>query len=239
MSIIAAVIASAVTSNGGGGGGGSPIPADINFNSDSGSWTGYGTTLGYSSTTASHDSYTYPDNSQGMVYTFTGNQEFWSPNLGNANAWTANLGSITIDYWFYPTAAGIQLLTEANSQQYQSYHYSVLEINSDLTIQARFWDGAAATSSNNIVLNQWNHIYWACDWNGGHYFSVNGVNTNTGLYYTRSGPGNTSEYFGIGYYDLTHLGNTGRFQGKIGALNIHDSVVASTFESTKAKYGIQ
>lgn len=226
-------------SGGGGGGGGGPVAADIYFDSDTGLWSGYGAALSGSTATATYGAYTYPDTSSGNVYTFTGTQSLYSPNLGNANAWTANLGTIAINLWFYPTANGIQVLSESDRQDVVTgYHYTVLEINSTGNVLARFWSGSTATSTNAVTLNQWNHVYWAADWIGGHYFDVNGVTTNTGLVYTRSSPGNTTEFFSIGDYDSTNMGNTGRFQGKIGKLNIHDSLVGSTFLATKAKYGL-
>lgn len=239
MSIAAAIIGSSVTS----GGGSSQVAADIYFNSDNmpNTWTGFGTTLsGQSSTAGISAGYTYPDSSVGNVYTFTGNEELWSPNLGNANSWTTYTNALTIDFWFYPTATGIQLLTEANSQSSPGYHYTVLELNDDRTISAKFWAGTLAGSSYEyqVTLNQWNHVYFYEDTQGGHVLQVNGNQTNGLPTYTRSGPGAGTEFFGIGYYDSTNMGNTGRFQGKIGALNIHDSVVPSTFLSTKSKYGL-
>lgn len=226
------------SNSGGGGGGGGPVAADIYFDSDTGLWTGYGTSLGASSGTLSYQAYTYPDTSAGYVYNFTGNEVLYSPNLGNDNAWTANGGAITVDMWFYPTANGVQILSETNGQNMNGYHYTVFELNSSGNVLARFYNGSTATSDNTVTLNQWNHVYWAADWQGGHYFEVNGVTTNTGLYYTRSGPGNTTEFFIIGEYDVTNMGNTGRFQGKVGKLNIHDSTQSSTFLSTKSKYGL-
>lgn len=235
-----AIIGTAFYSDGGGGGG-TPVAADILFDSNTALWTGYGTISSYSYTPnpPAYGSYTYPDTSVGNVYTFTGTESLYSPNVGNANAWTANLGTIVIDLWFYPTANGIQILSESDRQDVTTgYHYTVLEINSTGNVLAKFWAGTPATSNNTVTLNQWNHIYWAADWVGGHYFDVNGVTTNTGLTYTRTSPGNTTEFFSIGDYDITNMGNTGRFQGKIGLLNIHDSLVGSTFNATKAKYGL-
>lgn len=223
-------------SAGGGGGGGGPVAADILFDSDTGSWTGYGTTLGSSVGLLSYEAYTYPDTSTGNIYNFTGTQYLYSPNLGNPNAWTANLGTITVDLWFYPTANGIQVLSETNQTDMSNYHYTVLEINSTGNVLARFYNGPTATSDNTVTLNQWNHVYWAENWVGGHYFDVNGQTTNTGLTYNRSAP--STEFFSIGDYDITNMGNTGRFQGKVGKLNIHDSLVSSTFLATKAKYGL-
>lgn len=218
------------------GGGGGPVAADIYFDSDTGLWTGYGGSLGTSAGTLSYQAYTYPDTSSGNVYNFTGNESLFSPNLGNANAWTANGGTIVVDMWFYPTVNSIQVLSETNQQAIAGYYYTVLEINSSGNVLARFYNGATATSDNTVTLNQWNHVYWAADSQGGHYFDVNGVTTNTGLYYTRSSPGNTTEFFNIGDYNPTNMGNTGRFQGKIGVINIHDSIVASTYSATKSKY---
>lgn len=236
MSLLQAIVsASSISSSGGGG---SPVPADIYFSSDNNQWNGYGTSLSGANWTATYGSYTYPNTTIGNVFTFTGNEVLYSPNLGNPNAWAVNGGTITVDFWFYPTGNGMQLLSETNQQNMVGYHATVLEVDGFNYIKARFYNGSTGTSDNTITLNQWNHVYWAADSQGGHYLEVNGVGTNTGLYYTRQGPGNNSEFFAIGDYDSTNMGASGRFQGKFGALNIHDSLVSSTFMATKSKYGL-
>lgn len=189
-------------------------------------------------------SYTYPDGSNGHVYEFDGvNKYLFSPNLAQASSWPNN--SITIDYWFYPTSNGIQLLSECNSSEfvYLTYHYSVLEINNTNNIYAKFWDGPYLTSSNEVTLNQWNHIYFTENIQGDHDFKLNGIPTYNNPNYIRTKPTNPfslgdDEYFVIGYNDVTNMGNTNRFQGKVGLLKITNSVVVSTFGSTKTKFGL-
>lgn len=234
MSIIQAVIASEA------GAAPSPPPPqniDAQFYSDTNYWYALGGNQGsgdqYNINLAA---YTYPESTSGQVVEFNGtNSYIVSPNLKIGNGtWATN--SITIDFWFYPTAGGVQLLGEyAQSNVGIGYRYTMLEINQNLTIKAMFWDGAATTSTNSVVLNQWNHVYWTEDSQGGHTLIVNGINTNGNPVYTRTAP-SFGEYFAIGDSCVTNMGNTGRFQGKVGVLNIHDYVVPSTYETTKIRY---
>lgn len=252
MSIVSAIIGTAFSSTGGGGGGGGGTGVnDFTLYSDdpahgfggmsywwNSSLTGGGAYIPsiLSSPPPAWNSYVYPDSSNGHVYEFTGSQYLISANLTQV-AGTFPANTITIDYWFYPTANGIQLLTEQNDGTANpSWHYSVLEINTSNNILAKFWDGAYLTSGNTVNLNQWNHIWFTEDSQGGHSFELNGVPTNGNPNYVRTLPG--TEYFSIGYYDVTNMGNTGRFQGKVGLLKISDFVAASTFTSTKSRFGI-
>jgi hypothetical protein len=132
------------------------------------------------------------------------------------------------------------LLTELGQPQLSAdYHTTLLEISSAGNIKARFWQVGGGldqviTSSNAVVIDQWNHIYFAEDTNGAHTFALNGVAT-TGLpTYTRSPP--LTEYFAVGGSDTTNMGNTNGFQGKIGYLTIADYVNGSTYSGTVGRF---
>ena len=183
--------------------------------------------------------FTYLDFSYiGKTRDFTGTEWMASMNLGIGGAWQTNGTSISVNFWFYPTANGVQLLSECNNQGVdEGYHYTVLEMTSSNYIKARYYNGTPVTSTNTADLNQWNHVYWAEDTQGGHTFELNGVPTTGNPTYTRTAPSSDSEYFGIGFYDGTNMGNTGRFTGKVGWLTVSDYVAGSTYSSTAAKFG--
>jgi hypothetical protein len=192
----------------------------------------------FSDPAPTNPAYTYPDNSYtGKTYNFDGTTWMASTSLSIGGAWQSS--TITIDYWFYPTANGIQLLSECDHENVTSgYHASMLEINSSGYVKARFYGtgypSSAIVSSNTVDLNAWNHIYFTEDSIGVHSFELNGVPTTGNPTYTRIKP--VTEYFVIGFSDVTNLGSSGQFQGKIGYLNIHDYVVASTWTATNARF---
>lgn len=194
-----------------------------------------------SSPPPSWNSYTYPDASSGHTLDFDGTQHFFSPNLSQVGGTWGNV-SITIDFWFYPTSNDMQLLSEYGEQSLSSgYHYTILEIDSSGYVHAHFWNGAPFVSTNQVVLNQWNHIWFVENTVGNHFFRLNDVETTGLSQYYRSGPvpysaGN--EYFAIGLSDATNMVTSNRFQGKIGNLTINDYAELSTFTATKAKYGL-
>lgn len=195
-----------------------------------GGFSGFST---FSDPAPAWNSVTYVDTTTGHTFDFTGTQWLASMNLSVSGAWQSN--TITIDYWFYPTANSIQLLSECNYPDVTSgYHYSVLEINSSGNVKARFYNGTALTSNNSVQLNRWNHIWFTEDSQGGHSFELNGEPTNGNPNYTRIKP--SSEYFVIGEYDVTNMGNTGRFRGKVGYLEIHDYVAPSTYSNRASKF---
>ena len=187
----------------------------------------------FSVSAPTYNSITYPDTvTTGNTYDFTAGQYLISPTLVRAGAWMSTL--ISIDFWFYPTANGVQLLTELGQLQLSAdYHGTLLEIDSSSYVKARFWQvgGGLAqviTSSNTVNLNQWNHIYFVEDTNGAHTFALNGVAT-TGLpTYTRAMP-SPNIHYAVGGSDTTNMGSTGGFQGKIGILEIRDHVESSTY----------
>jgi hypothetical protein len=196
----------------------------------SGAWLAPST---FSGSAPAWNTITYPDGvTTGHTYDFTAGQYLISPTLVRAGAWATT--AISINFWFYPTANGVQLLTELGQSQISAgYHTTILEINSSSYVKARFWGATQViTSSNTINLNQWNHIYFAEDLTGAHTFALNGVAT-TGLpTYIRARPttaGADGIHYAIGGSDTTNMGNTSGFQGKIGILQIHDHVEASTY----------
>ena len=210
----------------------------FSWKGDSNWWTGWeaGGDSVFSDPAPANPNYDYPTYT-GKTRNFTGSQYMISPVLNTSGAWSSN--AIAIDFWFLPTANGVQLLSEVGSQTPDAgYQYSVLEINSNNTVSAHYYNGTPITSTNTVTLNQWNHIYFAEAANGSHTFELNGVAT-TGLpTYTRSGPGNTNEYFIVGATTATFLpnGNTGRFQGKIGWLTISDYPAGSTYSATVSNF---
>lgn len=226
-----------------------PGPTNRTFawTSDNNQWS-YGiSSIGastFSNPAPTNPAYTYPgDSSTGKTYNFDGTTWMASRNLGISGSWADN--SITVDYWFYPTANGVQLLSESNNPDVTSgYHYSMLEIDGSGYVTARLYNGtypaSTIVSSQPVDLNQWNHIYLTEDTQGGHSFELNGVGTGIqNPVYIRISPGASTEYFVVGTTDSTNLGSSGRFQGKLGLLQISDSVVASTYSTSVAKYRIQ
>lgn len=240
MPVIQAI--QAVVGRTAGGGGPPPPPPDPNhtfgYYVNPPNWVAFGGLQGSGTTSASVNSnYTFPDATIGSVLEFTGNEYYLSPNLGIGGAWT-NGTAMAVNIWFYPTSNSIQIISECNNQDFSDYHYSMLEINSDGTVSAMFWSTPHITSTNTVNLNAWNHVYFAMDWQGGKYFALNNTSVGSQNYTARTGPGTTSEYFIIGLSDPTYMGVTGRFQGKIGYIEISDYQAPSAYDTYKAKFGL-
>lgn len=239
MTIIQGLIASISA-----GAGSTPPPtgADFFWAGDQDWWIAFGGVSSnsiFSNPAPANPAYTYPDGSYtGKTRDFTGTEWMISMNLGIGGAWQNNANAITVDLWFYPTANNIQILSELGEQTISSgYHYTVLEIDSSGYLKGRFYNGTPMTSSTTVYLNQWNHAYITEDNQGGHVLELNGVGTGAqNPVYFRSSPGVTSEYFAIGYQDITAMVTTNPFQGKIGYLNIHDYVASSTYANTVGKF---
>jgi hypothetical protein len=242
MSILQAVMTAPLLDSGGGSPPPPPPPSggstDFGWYGDDNPWYGFGTTLGnstYSDPAPANPSYAYADGSYtGKTRNFTGTQWMVSTNLLTGGAWADN--AIAINLWFYPTANDCQIMSELNQPNatLYDYHYSMLEIDSSGYIKAKFWQNGFSqfhqiiTSNNTVVLNQWNHIYFTEDINGGHIFELNGVGT-TGLpTYTRLKPSG-AEHFSIGVSDTQQMVTANGFQGKIGYIQISDYVAASTY----------
>jgi len=195
----------------------------------------------FSDPAPSNPTFTYPDSSTGKTYDFNGTTAMFSTDLEITGAWQSN--TITVDFWFYPTANTVQLLTELSQPAFNlAFHTTILEISSTGNIKARFWQGHEAeyitTSTNTVDLNRWNHIYFIERANGTHAFELNGVATTGTPTYTRITPqaNEGGVHFAIGGYDNTNMGQTGGFQGKIGNLNLHDYIVASTYSALVSKF---
>jgi len=230
-----------------------PPPQDVIdavYSSDNNYWTYLGSNQGTGVLAgATNAVYTYPDDTSGATLNFTSGDWMMSNNLNVGNqTWSNN--AISINMWFYPTAYDVQLLSELGQNIPDpfvggdawdgGYHLTLLEIDSNGFVKARFYQGAlpgtVMTSSTKIILNQWNHIFLAEATNGVHTFEVNGIPPLVGLpEYTRVKPG-TTKYFVVGADDTTNMGTTGRFQGKLGTLEIHDYVASSTFSTGFNKY---
>jgi hypothetical protein len=230
--------------------GGSPPPPppptgnEFFWAGDQDAWSAFGglqSNSVYSNPAPANPSYTYPDGSYtGKTRDFTGTQWMISMNLGIGGAWPSNV--IAINLWFYPTANNVQIMSELNTQDTGAgYHYSMLEIDSNNHIRARFYDGfgtRSLTSTNTVTLNQWNHIYFSEDISGNHTFQLN-LYATTGLeVYIRSSSGASSEYFAVGLSDSTNMVTSNPFQGKLGYITIADYVNGSTFTNTRARFGI-
>lgn len=226
-----------------------PTNADFFWAGDNDLWIALGSFYApnlLSNPAPDNPNYTYPDGSYtGKTRNFTGTEWMISPNLGIGGAWQNNANAITVDLWFYPTANGVQIMSEMDRQDntFTGYHYSILEIDSSGYVKAKFWQSGPElshqiiTSSNTVSLNQWNHVYFTEDTQGGHTFELNGV--GTGLQnpvYFRQGPGPLNEYFSIGLADPTKMVSTGAFQGKVGYVNIRDYVAPSTYSNTVSKF---
>lgn len=215
---------------------------DFGFTGDQNSWVINGSMNAgstFSSPPPSNPAYTYPDNSYtGKTYNFDGTTWMSSMNLAINGAWQTS--AITIDLWFYPTANNVQIMSECGYPDVTTgYHYSMLEIGGDGKVHAKFYNGAypnfALVSTNAVDLNAWNHIWFQETASGDHYFTLNNVSPPATSNYTRVQP-NTGEYFIIGESDSSNMGRSGRFQGKIGYLNIYDYAHASTYTNTVNRF---
>ena len=195
----------------------------------------------FSDPAPTNPTYTYPDNSTGKTYNFDGTTAMFSTDLEIPGAWQSN--TITVDFWFYPTANTVQLLTELSQPAVNlAFHTTILEISSTGNIKARFWQGHEAeyitTSTNTVDLNRWNHIYFIERADGTHAFELNGVATTGTPTYIRITPqaNEGGVHFAVGGYDTTNMGGTGGLQGKIGNLNLHDYIVPSTYSALVSKF---
>lgn len=252
---MSAVIQAIIATTGGGAGAPPPPPPtalDASFYGDdtirgnggqngwwqvNSGWYGFSTFSG----SLAWNAITYKDGTSGHTYDFTNGDYMIGPNLATSGYWASN--TISINFWFYPTVNGVQLLHELGQADISNgYFATLLEITSMSNVKARFWQdsspGDVITSVNTVNLNSWNHIYFTEDGQGGHSFELNGVPTNGNPVYTRSKP--TPVYpnihYAIGGVNNQNMGNTGAFQGKIGWLEIHDYVVSSTYQATKGTF---
>jgi hypothetical protein len=217
---------------------------DFEFSSNDNRWVindEFASGSTFSDPAPSNPTYTYPDNSTGKTYDFDGTTAMFSTDLEIPGAWQST--TITVDFWFYPTADTVQLLTELSQPAFNlAYHTTILEISSTGNIKARFWQGHEGeqiiTSANTVDLNRWNHVYFIERADGTHAFELNGVATTGTPTYNRITPqaNEGGVHFAIGGYDTTNMGGTGGLQGKIGNLNLHDYIVPSTYSALVSKF---
>ena len=220
-----------------------PTGVDFFYAGDQNNWIAFGGLQSgstFSNPAPAFTSYTYPDGSYtGHTRDFDGTTWMASTNLQIGNAWQTN--AITIDYWFYPTAYNVQLMSESDHPDVTTgYHYSLLEIDSNGYVYARFYNGSynaqPIISQLPVILNKWNHIWFTEDLQGNHAFELNGVPTTGNTTFFRVRP-DIGEYFVIGEVDVTTLGaSSTRFQGKIGWLNIRDYPAASTWNDQRNRF---
>ena len=111
-----------------------PPPSQVDFfwAADNDSWVAFGgfqSASVFSNPAPANPVFTYLDFSYiGKTRDFTGSEWMASMNLGIGGAWVANANAISINFWFYPTANGVQLLSECNNQGVDiGYHYTVLD----------------------------------------------------------------------------------------------------------------
>lgn len=182
-------------------------------------------------------SYNFPNGSTGTPYTLAGGYAL-SPLIDNLGS-----NEITINIWFYPTANGIQVVSEYGTQSPSAgYHYTMLEIDSSGYIHGRFWPngGIGIVTSNTVMLNAWNHVWYTNNASGYEQLQLNGGQIATQTVLPRSGPGSSSFAFGVtdatdldGNYATTRLA----FQGKIGYFRYdNNATVGSVYTSTQSKY---
>lgn len=180
---------------------------------------------------------TFGDGSSGTVANFN-NGSWTSADLNNSGLMTSTY-SIAIDIWFYPTANGVQLLSEWGGTASPGWHATVLEINANNTISSRLWSGTTVTSSDTVTLNAWNHV-WLCY---NHNNTSLSLRVNNGTVMTAVSYSRASNYvsggqvaFNIGEYDITYVANTGRFAGDLGELRINNWAAPSSYWSGAKKY---
>lgn len=93
--------------------------------------------------------------------------------------------------------------------------------------------GAPGIDCGSVNLNAWNHVYYYYS-TGILSVSLNGATAQT-TSVTRGAP--TETFLGIGISDGTNLVTNARYQGKFNDLRV-SSTSGSTWDSTKAKYGL-
>lgn len=180
--------------------------------------------------------YSYPDNSSGSVHTLTGTQYVLTQGFTSSATLNFNL-------WFYPTANNKIIIGELGQPaENQDFHWSMLEIDSSNKLKGRVWemggvfDEPEVTSTGNVTLNAWNHVYLYFD----NATSTFGMSLNNETPVTQGNVNrnisNTGTYWGIGLTDSQNMGSNARYQGKFDGLVINTSIVGSNFDATKAKY---
>lgn len=175
----------------------------------------------------------FPDGTIDNYNNFTGSQNILSPFLGTFNY-------ITINLWIYPTSNGKVVLAMLGQQQENvAWNASILEINNSGYLLAGVWDQhnstGPITSTNKVILNAWNHVYFYNDGTNSH-LELNGV-ASPSIPFVGSYPG--SAVIAIGAYELTAFSVNNRYEGRLGELRINNTFVPSNYSLTKHHYQTQ
>jgi hypothetical protein len=187
--------------------------------------------------TTTYGAYTFPDTTTGSVHTLTGTQYLISNAFGNS-------ATLNINLWFYPALNNVIVLDEVGqAAENTNWHYTMLEIDNSNKLKGRFWGMSALqaiTSTGNVNLNAWNHVYLYFN----NSITTIGMSLNNETAVTQnigSGVRHVSDtgftHFGIGVVDTTYMVTLARYQGKFDNLSIDTSITSSTYTATKAKYG--
>lgn len=156
-------------------------------------------------------------NSLGFVSFNGSNQYLISPNLRTyfKSVNTSIQKSFTMSLWFYPTNLNGVIVSELESQVPDpgtGFQYSNIEIVNG-AIRYRVHAGTPVSSSQTLALNRWYHI--AMVYNGTTLKGfLNGVLQGSQTY-DRTAP-TSSQNYGIGTADRTHMGSGGGY----GAFNL-------------------
>jgi hypothetical protein len=208
---------------------GNPVAGTYIFDGLTYSFTnGFGTSYTYPKLSL----YRFPNESQTNVIQFNGLSGETTYGMGTLNNFYLNL-------WVYPTSFDRAILTELESPPSPGYYYNMLEVNSSGYIKAGTWNGgtiSSVTSTNKVILNAWNHIYFYFD-SGTLHLEVNGGTAATATSITRSGP--TNSFFAFGFSSATNMGSQLEYQGYVDAVEIYSSSHGSSYSTTKAKYQAQ
>lgn len=243
MPVIQAIQAVAGKATLGGGGGGTVMVATYDTDNlltwylqiDSNPAT---TPVAIESNTTRTDNYTYPGGSTGSVYTFNGGNSYMiGPSVNFLGT-----SEFAINFWFYPTTYGEQLVSEYEQQDPGSgYHYVMLEVDSSGHVRGRVWPNSyssALISANTVNLNHWNHLYFFQNAVGSTYLKLNNSpSPSVATTAVREPPGGGLSNFAFGVNDVTAITSLSRFSGKIGRFSFtNTSGGNSDWDTYKSKY---
>ena len=210
------------------GGGGNPTPVgDYIFN---------GTTYSYwavGGTGASNPTIWFPGGSQFATLSYDGAGWQMTQPMGTNDNFFINM-------WIYPTSYNREVMTETDGAS-PGYYYNMMEIDSSGYLHAGTWSGgtiSSVTSTNKVVLNSWNHVYFyydASESGGTLHLELNGATPAVLNSVTRSGP--STSYMAFGYISATSIvGASTPYSGYIDAVEIYSSLHGTNYSLTKTKY---
>lgn len=179
----------------------------------------------------SRESVTLPGGANIATDLYSGSQGLWTQPRGSGTF-------LEVDIWFLPNVNGVSLLIETEQAiENTGYHTSLIEIDNSGYVKARSWPaspfGGMLTSTNPVILNAWNHIYFRHNGTTAK-LELNGV-SQMDANYVRTPPASTS-YFAISGSDTTNMGNSNRFNGRIGYIAINSNLQGSTYNAFKTSY---